>query len=152
MGRSLTLRQQAALIRLHFGNVALWHEYKDGEPVLCTRLEVQPTPANQRYQLLIRYRIGFRPQVFIERPKLAASPKGHWPPHLFEGYALCLHDSTGKEWSGDQALVYTVIQWTKRWLLHYEYWLEYDEWLGDAEVSGSSPGEDALSRLKEATQ
>ncbi len=28
-------------------------------------------------------------------------------------------------------LIYTTVQWTVRWLFHYEHWLTFGEWKGD---------------------
>ncbi len=133
LGRVLTLEQQAGLLTRWNPKARPWYEINGGQRQLWFELTLQPTPTNARYRVRFGYAIGTRPHVYVLEPEPVKEAHGRPTPHLNGDGTLCLFDPTKHQWSGSDALIYTIVQWTNRWLFHYEHWLTFGEWRGDQE-------------------
>ena len=131
MAAGLTLEQQVALLRRWFPKAAPWSKTIAGAAVLHFRLRLRPTPTSETYTVLFVYALGIRPLVYVEDPEPVTEAHGQPTPHLNGDGTLCLYDPTKREWTAADPLVYTTVQWTVRWLYHYEHWLTFGEWRGD---------------------
>lgn len=100
-----------------------------------------PSPLGREYEVLIDYKLGGSPSVYVVTPclRLLTSEK---IPHLYEGrfdhefkdaVCLCLYMSKYGEWSSMKLLTDTIVPWVDLWLLYFEYWLATGEWEGGGE-------------------
>lgn len=96
---------------------------------------------------------GSAPYVMILDPVLKPRPGLAFDeiPHLNfrsdapEESGLCLFDPDGKEWDPSQAIADTTIPWASEWLLYYELWHLFGEWLGP-----SAPGPESAAEMRRA--
>lgn len=152
MTARLSLQRQARLIREHFPNAKIEFEKVRSWRVLNAVFAVQPTPTNRWYRVRIRYVHGVRPLVYVEVPGVVRQAHGRDTPHLNKDGTLCLYDHAGSEWSEDHSLVHTIVQWTKRWLFFYEYWLAFGDWLGDLDETPTAAKLDEPIALSEVLE
>lgn len=131
MGTTLTLEQQASLITRWDRKIKPWYLVIEGRRWLCVECFLKPTPTSDTYEVRIRYTPGVRPYVFVTSPEPVKEAHGQQTPHLNDDGTLCLYDPTKGQWTGADPLIYTTVQWTSRWLFHYEHWLTFGEWHGD---------------------
>lgn len=145
MPEALSLDAQERLLRYRFPRADVWYAAPNGRRHLCFRLRLRPTPTSDTYTVMFAYAVGGRPLVWVEDPKPVTEAHGQPTPHLNGDGTLCLYDGTKGEWSASDILVYTTVPWTQRWLYHYEHWLAFGEWRGDAptESLSSKPQEQA---------
>lgn len=98
------------------GNEAIWEG------------RYQPSEACATYLVRISALSGQRPIVWVLEPELRI-PRDRWLElHRFNHGGLCLH--LHEEWTGDQFIADTIVQWTSLWIINYEYWLACGTWLG----------------------
>ncbi len=131
--KKITLIQQA---------VALRTAYPDGK---CSiekhkRLiwggKVRPTPLSQEYTVLLTYKPGWSPRVWIIGDELQKLDDPEFP-HKFDidtekkMVRLCLYRY--QEFNQYKYLSKTIIPWTVEWLYFYEIWLVTGEWCGGGE-------------------
>jgi hypothetical protein len=95
---------------------------------LTSTFDLQPTPAARRYTILMRYRLGFRPEVRVIDPMLHVREGTDEVPHTFENNLLCLH--LNSEWRPTMSLADTIVPWASEWLFYYELWLATGTWHG----------------------
>lgn len=107
---------------------------------LTWEFDVRPTPLARTYSVLLRFRKGEAPEVFVLKPDLNALAGGRWLPHVYSSrpVRLCLHYPKYQEWSPMQSIADTIVPWTYLWLAYFEDWLLTDEWKG----GGKHPGEE----------
>lgn len=105
-------------------------------------------PDKREHLVRVRYRVphlleNFRvhdmqPRVQVAAPLLERHPDYEQGPipHVYVNDAspelpyLCLFDSAGREWSGNDLIAHTTIFWTWEWLYFYEGWLVTKKWKG----------------------
>lgn len=98
------------------GNEAIWEG------------RFRPSEACATYLVRINALSGQRPLVWVLEPELRI-PRDKWLElHRFRHGGLCLH--LHEQWTPDQFIADTIIQWTSLWLINYEYWLACGTWLG----------------------
>lgn len=132
MPATLSLAQQERLIRMRYPKAKTSYHWLQGEKVLWTDLTLQAAPVYDRYRVMIGYMLdGPQPAVYVVAPKPVKDAHGIRTPHLNRDGTLCLYDPTKEQWADSDALAYTTIPWTLRWLFHYENWLSSSVWLGD---------------------
>ncbi len=129
--KALTLHQQASLLKLRFPKAKPRFEKFGKNELLEFDLSLQPTPTSAAYRVRFLYAVGARPLVVVMNPQPVREAHGMPTPHLNADWTLCLYDPNNDEWSSSDPLVYTIVQWTMRWLFHYEHWLTFGEWKGD---------------------
>jgi hypothetical protein len=145
VGTPLSLEQQARLLRRWFPKVRPRFETIDGQRQLWFALSLQPTPTNAVYRVRFGYALRCRPHVYVIDPEPVREAHGQSTPHLNGDGTLCLYDPTKQQWTGMDPLVYTTVQWTSRWLFHYEHWLAFGEWRGDHEPDLTTKPADNVS-------
>ena len=86
-------------------------------------------PRSEEYEILIEYRGGSAPHVYMLNPALNEDC-----PHIYkDDNSLCIYwprDPDNPGWQTDSWIADTIIPWTALWLHFYELWLETGEWLG----------------------
>ncbi len=145
---SLTLEQQQRLLVARFQKAKPWFRTIRGERHLRFELQLRPTETSATYKVLFAYTLGDRPMVWVREPEPVKEAHGVKTPHLNYDGTLCLFDPDKKEWDDGQALAYTTVPWTLRWLFHYEHWLVFGDWRGDgpAEVVAKPAGVVAVNQ------
>lgn len=128
----LSLEQQRSLLLMRFRKAKPWYKVLRGIRHLCFELQLRPTETSASYCVLFAYAYGERPLVWVMEPEPIKEAHGVKTPHLNYDGTLCLFDPDKKEWTPADALVYTTVPWTLRWLFHYEHWLAFGDWRGDA--------------------
>jgi hypothetical protein len=94
---------------------------------------LQPRESSPAYRVLVRYKVGDVPRVWVTWPKLAPGA-----PHLYPGGRLCLYWPREWVWRSDELIADTILPWTALWLYFYELWLDCGEWLGPSS-HGAAP-------------
>ncbi|MBE9065015.1 hypothetical protein IQ256_29210 [cf. Phormidesmis sp. LEGE 11477] len=77
--------------------------------------------------------------AFIDIPHI------HLDPDKPELSSMCLYDPDGGEWNDTIFLADTVIPWAAEWLMHYEHWHLFGEWIG------SGVGPETIREMLDAT-
>lgn len=127
----LSLEQQQRLLCSRFPKAKPWYKVIRGVRHLCFELRLQPTETSAAYSVLFAYALGDRPLVWVIEPEPVREAHGARTPHLNHDGTLCLFDPDRKEWTSADALAYTSVPWTLRWLFHYEHWVVFGDWRGD---------------------
>ncbi len=99
---------------------------------------LQPKAQPYAVRILWHPKIMPLPYVFVLEPKLKprAGRTFEEVPHLIfdseepEQSTLCLFDPDGNEWSPADLIAETTVPWASEWLLYYELWHLFGEWLG----------------------
>lgn len=94
---------------------------------------LQPRESAPAYRILLCYKMGHAPKVWVTWPKLAPDA-----PHLYSGEHLCLYWPKEWVWQPDELIARTVLPWTALWLYYYELWLDSGEWHGPSS-HGAAP-------------
>lgn len=121
--------------------VALLSAYKDGEcQIDKTSLfwfgKIQPTPLSKEYKIVLSYKLGEPPKVWLLGDELEKLDHKDFP-HKYEVdiekkmVRICLYRH--REFSAYKLLANTIIPWTVEWLYYYELWLATGGWLGGGE-------------------
>ena len=79
------------------------------------------------YSVRIEYRVGKRPRVFVESPKLRRRSPDERIEHTYGDDEPCIEDW---DFRSNQQLALTVVPWLLLWLVFYESWLVTGEWQG----------------------
>lgn len=128
---------------------ALQTEYPNGKCKIKrhTRLiwsgRIRPTPLSLEYFVLIIYKIGRAPRIWVIGDELEKLDDPEFP-HKYEidnenkKVRLCLYRY--QEFNQYKYLSKTIIPWTIEWLYFYEIWLVTGEWCGGGEHP--RPGEE----------
>jgi hypothetical protein len=91
---------------------------------------VRPAAMSVEYEVLIEYRLGDAPCVWVPSPRLERC-NGQEIAHLYEEGNLCLYWPAAKDWTPNKLIAETIVPWISAWLYHYEVWHATDgEWLG----------------------
>lgn len=100
--------------------------------LLTWRFWATPTALSRDYLILIEFRRGAPPAVFVEAPDLVALAAGRRIPHCYSEapLRLCLYLPGTAEWLKHMRLDETMVPWTYLWLSYFEEWLLSDEWKG----------------------
>jgi len=134
-----------------------WPEFSGKKLADGTLIWVGPLrPKAQLYIVLVAWNPTSQslPYVFVREPKLQPRAGGTFDeiPHLIfdsknpEDSALCLFDPEGREWTPLDLIAETTLFWASEWLLYYELWHTFGEWIG----SGVGYTSVAEMRLEEA--
>tara|TARA_R110000803_G_scaffold51864_3_gene106949 strand:+ start:5447 stop:5929 length:483 start_codon:yes stop_codon:yes gene_type:complete len=99
---------------------------------------LQPKAQSYVVRILWHPKVMALPYAFVLEPKLKPRKGGTFEeiPHLiFDGdepefSALCLFDPDGNEWSPSDLIAETTLPWVSEWLVYYELWHLFGEWLG----------------------
>ncbi len=142
MATFLTLEQQASLVTRWDRRIKPWYRVIDNRRWLCFDCILTPTPTSDTYEVRVRYTQGVRPFVFVATPEPVKEAHGQSTPHLNRDGTLCLYDPSKVQWAATDPLIYTTVQWTSRWLFHYEHWLTFGEWRGDNDPNFTPKAED----------
>jgi len=86
---------------------------------------LQPTDKSPKYSVLLRYKIGKHPSVWVLEPPIEPNA-----PHRYSDESLCLYFPDDQSWKSDMFIAKRVIPWTAEWLRFYEIWLITGEWYG----------------------
>lgn len=89
------------------------------------RGKLQPTEESPSYTIVIKYRYGAAPKVFVTNPKLEESA-----PHTYKDGSLCLFNPRVFRWHDGLRISKYIVPWTAFWLYFYEEWLELGVWHG----------------------
>ena len=132
---------------MRYPKARTWYPSGYGGKILRANMTLQVGPLFDAYRVSIGYKLGIQPKVFVQSPEPVKEAHGIPTPHLNFDESLCLYDPGKKQWTNADAIAYTTIPWTLRWLFHYENWLSSKVWLGDTiepvinnEVGLSVPG------------
>jgi hypothetical protein len=90
--------------------------------------QITPTKMSDTYTIRVTYQAPRRPVVEVITPALRSLPNKRIP-HRFSGGDLCLH--LHGQWTANQFIANTIIEWTALWLFFYEVWLITGEWEGE---------------------
>ena len=125
------LEAQREGVEQDFPGVKTWVGKQEGEPTFGFLMRQQPTPQNRQYW--VRYSVSeLGAKVSVIDPLPIKHFEGRSTPHLIADGSLCLYDKKTGEWSIRRPLA-QLVQFSNRWLFHYEHWEAYGEWLGDHE-------------------
>lgn len=123
------LEAQRAQLGIDLPAVRPWASKIGHTPILGFLLHQQPTPQNRQYW--VRYLASEQgAAVCVIDPRPIKDYEGRPTPHLNADGSLCLYDKKTGEWSIRRPLA-QLVQFSNRWLFHYEHWEAYGEWLGD---------------------
>lgn len=131
MHTTLSLVQQQRIIANRYPKAKIWFPKKHRGEVLWADLKLQVSPIYEAYRVLIGYKLGVQPKVFVDSPEPVKQAHGIRTPHLNYDDSLCLYDPGKGQWADTDAIAHTTMPWTLRWLFHYENWLVTGVWLGD---------------------
>jgi hypothetical protein len=107
---------------------------------------ITPSEHGDTYEVVLVYRVGRSPLVYVARPRLQRV-NGHLPPHIYPlaGWnTLCLYIPL--EWTPSDHYLSDLLPWISQWLFFYEVWVATGTWKGKGEhptphASSSSPEE-----------
>jgi hypothetical protein len=89
---------------------------------------LQPTSRSTTYNFEMRYKIGYRPKIVIEKPELVKNFKGERIPHTFSWNEPCLYYKN--DFNSSKPIAKTIIPWLSLWLYFYEDWHITGIWNG----------------------
>jgi hypothetical protein len=89
---------------------------------------LQPTSSSINYKIVVWYRLGETPKVWVRSPNLAKET-----PQLGEDGSLDLSREGSEDWRPNQLIVKTFLPWAANWLDSYENWLATGLWPTPAE-------------------
>lgn len=98
--------------------------------------EIKPTPLSKKYTVMLIYKVGQSPKVWVVGDELEKLDSPDFP-HKFNidcennMVHICLYRYS--EFTSSKLLANTIIPWTIEWLYYYELWLATGEWLGGGE-------------------
>jgi hypothetical protein len=103
------------------------------------RYEARPTLMSRSYSMLIEFRTGEQPEVYVDQPDLVALADGRKIPHVYSQSPtwLCLHRPVKGEWRPHMLIDRSIVPWAILWLFYFEEWLASDEWKGGGEHFGA---------------
>ncbi len=130
MGKTLSVFDQARLLRARFPHARIRAHRERGRRVLRAHLVLRPGEFCGEYLVEIAYVFGIEPHVWVQRPRPVKSAHGEATPHLNPDGTLCLFDPHGGEWSPSDSIADTTVAWASLWLMYYELWLDTGEWKG----------------------
>ena len=101
---------------------------------LTWTFRLRPSPISREYEILITFRAGDVPKVFVISPRLTELAGERILPHVYyDPLRLCLYLPGSGEWASDLRIDKTFVPWTATWLYYFEEWLESDDWKGGGE-------------------
>jgi hypothetical protein len=135
--RTLTMSLQ----RLHLNGETGGHCMSNKPHLLRWRYKTRPNALGREYEVLVSYKIGSSPDVFVIAPDLFSLTDERIP-HLFyttkdqefrSAACLCLYMRKYGEWHAQKLIAATIVPWVDLWLLYFEYWLTTGNWEGGGE-------------------
>lgn len=133
---ALGIRDQAAWLRTRYPGFRCTVE--DGQ--LIARGRLQPSPVSAVYDVIVEYRVGEWPKVFVPGDQLHPLEPGGKIPHTFGPTEPCLFYPSCENWRPDMRLADKIIPWLSVWLGFYEMWRATGEWYGGGISHGPGGG------------
>jgi hypothetical protein len=124
--RTLGIREQAAWMRSR--NPEFRCDIAGG--LLTCWGPLTPGPIHSTYDVVIRYRVGTWPRVFLPGDQLRPLEPGGKIPHTYGPNEPCLFYPSRASWRSDMKLSHTIVPWLSLWLTFYEMWRVTEEWNG----------------------
>jgi hypothetical protein len=124
--KTIGIRDQAAWVRSR--NPGFRCDVTGG--LLTCRGRLQPGPMNATYEVVIQYRVGTWPKVYVPGDQLRPLEAGGKIPHTYAPTEPCLFYPSRASWRSDMKLSQTIIPWLSLWLTFYEMWRATGEWHG----------------------
>ncbi|WP_421787684.1 hypothetical protein [Hyphobacterium sp.] len=95
-------------------------------------------PKGQLYKVGVEWRPSNRPDVIMLSPKMRPRdglafidiPHINLDPDNPDFSSMCLYDPDGDEWNDSMFIADTIIPWAAEWLMYYEHWHLFGEWIG----------------------
>lgn len=102
---------------------------------LVWRGEISPDEFSRVYSIMVSYKLGNSPEVFVRQPNLKELAGGRYLPHVYnqETQQLCLFVPGTRFWTPRRLIGSTVMLWACLWLRYFELWLVTDVWHGPGE-------------------
>jgi hypothetical protein len=129
--RSVESFRQLELMRRYFPHFR-YVLSKDCGRLTC-RGDLQPTSLARSYRVRLEYRVGLKPRVFVEEPRLQRRLSEESIPHTYSENEPCLFKD---DWTADLALATSVVPWLMLWLQFYESWRVTGVWQGGGIAHG----------------
>lgn len=132
--RTIGIREQSAWLRSRYPGFQC---QIDGGLLIC-RGQLQPGPVSATYDVVIHYRVGTWPKVFVPGDQLQPlEPEGKVP-HTYGPGRPCLFYPSRESWRSDMKLADRIVPWLSLWLSFYEMWRATGEWYGGGIPHGDS--------------
>ena len=122
-----TYLQLSALKSMYGGVGSVNHEQ------MIWQSQITPTAISDTYCVQVKYKIGFRPHVYIKSPNpLPLAQGAKRLPHIWDEkkQEICLFRPEYQEWTGTMLMAKTLMHWAIQWLVYYESWLYTGVWQG----------------------
>ena len=126
--RVLGVREQAARMVM----ICPDFTYRIVRGVLKGRAHMVPSVGCRTYFFELTYKAGDFPKFTILDPQLRRRVDDEKIPHTYSDDEPCLF-RPWSDWSGKDAIAFTVIPWLAMWLFYYEIWHATGLWLGGGE-------------------
>jgi hypothetical protein len=130
--RTLGVREQAAWMRSR--NPEFRCDVAGG--LLTCRGPLTPGPIHATYDVVIRYRVGTWPKVYLPGDQLRPLEPGGKIPHTYGANEPWLFYPNRASWRSDMKLSHTIVPWLSLWLTFYEMWRVTEEWYGGGILHG----------------
>lgn len=124
--RTIGIREQSAWLRNRHPDFQC--QVKNG--LLICRGHLQPSPVSATYAVVIQYRVGTWPEVFVPSDQLQPLESGGRIPHTYGRGRPCLFYPSRESWRSDMKLADKIVPWLSLWLSYYEMWRATGEWFG----------------------
>jgi hypothetical protein len=124
--KTLGIRDQAAWLRSRNPGFRC---RVDGGLLICAG-PLKPGPINATYDVVIHYRVGTWPKVYVPGDQLKPIEPGGNIPHTYGPTEPCLFYPSRVSWRSDMRLSDTIVPWLSLWLTFYEMWRVTGEWDG----------------------
>ena len=122
----LGIRDQAAWLRIRYPGF----ECTVLGGLLIARGQLQPSPVSAIYDVVLEYRVGTWPKVFVPGDQLQPLEAGGKIPHTFEPTEPCLFYPSRENWRSEMKLADVILPKLSLWLDFYERWRVTGEWYG----------------------
>jgi len=132
----LGVRDQAAWLRTRYPGFTCTVE----NGLLTARGQLQPSPIAAVYDVVVEYRVGKWPKVFVPCNQLQPLEAGGKIPHTFGPTEPCLFYPSDESWRSDMRLADIILPKLSLWLEFYEMWRATGEWYGGGIPHGSVGG------------
>lgn len=95
--------------------------------------KIRPTSRSIEYTVMIKYRLGEYPDVWVLNDALKRNSSDEEIPHMYDQEKLCLFRPKYGEFRFSDFIGDTIIPWVSLWLYHYENWHMTGVWDGGGE-------------------
>ena len=96
--------------------------FKNNE--LFCRGYISPITEENKYKLVLKYKINSSPKVWITGNNDIKKCKKH----IYKDGSLCLYYPQEWKWSLSCNVHETILPWTAEWIVCFEYWKRYGKW------------------------